>query len=118
MSSEWQGTGRITVSPKAIAALAAYAAVRSYGVVGMASKNLVDGLAQALAPDPTYGVEIRVVEDQIMVDLFLIVEYGTRISTVATSVANTVKYQIEKVIGTTVGAVNVHIQDLRVSNPD
>jgi uncharacterized alkaline shock family protein YloU len=118
MSSEHQGIGRITVSPKAIAALAAHAAARSYGVVGMASKNLVDGLAQALAPDPTYGVEIRVVGDQIMVDLFIIVEYGTRISTVANSVANTVKYQIEKTIGTPVGAVNVHIQDLRVSSPD
>ena len=118
MSSEEQRIGRITVSPKAIAALAAYAAVRSYGVVGMASKNLVNGLAQALAPDPTYGVEIRVVEDQIMVDLFLSVEYGTRISTVASSVANTVKYQIEKTLGTPVGAVNVHIQDLRVSNLD
>ena len=118
MSSDQQGIGRITISPKAIAALAAYAAVRSYGVVGMASKNLVNGLAQALAPDPTYGVEIRTVEDQIMVDLFLIVEYGTRISTVASSVANTVKYQVEKTLGTPVGAVNVHIQDLRVSNPD
>lgn len=118
MGSTEQRLGRITVSPKAIAGLAVYAAVRSYGVVGMASRNLVDGLAQALAPDPTYGVEIRIVEDQIMVDLFIIVEYGTRISTVAGSVANTVKYQVEKTIGMPVGAVNVHIQDLRVSSTD
>ena len=84
----------------------------------MASKNLMDGLAHALARDPTHGVEVRIVSDEIMVDLFLIVEYGTRIASVATSVANTVQYKLEKAFGMPVAAVNVHIQDMRVSTVD
>ncbi len=118
MSKESKHSGQITVSPKAIASIAAYAALRSYGIVGMASKNLVDGLAHALARDPTHGVEVRVVSDEIMVDLFVIVEYGTRIATVATSVANTVQYKLEKTFGMPVAAVNVHVQDMRVSSVD
>jgi uncharacterized alkaline shock family protein YloU len=46
------------------------------------------------------------------------VEYGTRITSVAASVANAVKYQVEKSLGMSVRNVNVHIQGLRVSNAD
>jgi len=108
--------GTIVISPTAIASVAAKAALTSYGIVGMASKNLVDGVVNAIARDPRHGVEITVVEDQIFIDLYIIIEYGTRIASVATSVANTVQYQVEKSIGLPVVAVNVHVQDLRVSD--
>lgn len=110
--------GKITITPRAIATIASQAALRSYGIVGMASKSLVDGIAQRLAKDPRYGVDVKMVGDQIVIDLFIIIEYGTRISSVATSVANTVLYQVEKVLGMSVAAVNVHVQDLRVSDVD
>ena len=48
--------GMISVSPNAIASVAARAALTSYGIVGMASKNLMDGLANAIARDPRHGV--------------------------------------------------------------
>ena len=38
--------GRIEVSPNAIASLAAQASLECYGVVGMASPNFVNGLAE------------------------------------------------------------------------
>jgi uncharacterized alkaline shock family protein YloU len=107
--------GSITVSPHAIATVAARAARQSYGVVGMASRNLFAGLSARKA---THGVEVTVESDQILIDVYLVVEYGTRISTVATSVANSVQYQVEQFIGLPVAAVNVHIQDLRVSGEE
>ena len=110
--------GMITISPNAIASVAARAALTSYGIVGMASKNLMDGLANAIARDPRHGVEVALVDDEIVVDLYIIIEYGTRIATVSTSVANTVQYQVEKSVGLPVAAVNVHVQDLRVSDTD
>jgi uncharacterized alkaline shock family protein YloU len=110
--------GKITIAPRAIATIAAQAALRSYGIVGMASKSLVDGIAQRLAKDPRHGVDVSMLADQIVVDLYIIIEYGTRISSVATSVANTVLYQVERALGMPVAAVNVHVQDLRVSDVD
>jgi uncharacterized alkaline shock family protein YloU len=110
--------GTISITPNAIASVAANAALTSYGIVGMASKNIMDGLANAIARDPRHGVNVTVVDDQISVELYIIIEYGTRIATVATSVANTVQYQVEKSIGLPVVAVNVHVQDLRVSDED
>ncbi len=110
--------GTITISPDAIASVAARAAMTSYGIVGMASKNLVDGWVHALAHDPRHGVDVEIEDEQITIDLYIVIEYGTRIASVATSVANTVQYQVEKAVGLSVTAVNVHVQDLRVSDTD
>ncbi len=110
--------GRITIATRAIATIASQAALRSYGVVGMAPKNLANGIAFVLARDPRLGVDVRTVEGQVQIELFIVVEYGTRISSVSDSVANTVRYQLERALGTPVGPINVHVQDLRISNVD
>ena len=110
--------GRIMISPRAIETIAAQAALSSYGVAGMASRNLVSGIANALAKDPRVGVVVRTSDDRIEIDLYVIVEYGTRITSVASSVANPVRYQLEKALGMAVGAITVTVQDLHVSDAD
>ncbi len=118
MTDESTILGRIIVSPKAIATITSQSALQSYGVVGMASKNIVDGITQALVRDPRHGVQVSTSDDKITIDLYIIVEYQTRISSVAASVANTVHYQVERSLGMPVKAVNVHVQGLRVSSRD
>jgi uncharacterized alkaline shock family protein YloU len=56
--------------------------------------------------------------EEINIDVHIIIEYGTRITSVAESVANSVRYQVEKALGMPIHHVNVHIQGLRISNPD
>ncbi len=118
MTGENTILGRILISPKAMATIAAQAVMQSYGIVGMASKNIVDGIADILAHDPRHGVDVKELDGEIIIDLYIIVEYGTRISSVASSVANIVQYQIERAVGLPVAAVNVHVQGLRVSSTD
>lgn len=110
--------GSISVSPRAIATIAYHAAIRSYGVVGLASKNLMDGLTQKLVKDPTHGIEVDVNEDYIDIDLYVVVQYGTRIKSVATSVANTVRFNVEKALGFPINEVNVHVQGIRINSVD
>jgi uncharacterized alkaline shock family protein YloU len=118
MADETNPIGSIQVSPRAIATIAYHAALQSYGVVGLTSKNLVDGLAQVLVKDPTYGVEVRYDGQNINIDLYIVVEYGTRIKSVAASVSNTVRFQVEKALGMPVNEVNVHVRGLRISDID
>ena len=88
-----------------------------YGVVGMASKNLVNGIASLLSIDGARrGIDVFMEDDKIVIDVYVIVEYGVRIRTVAESIQNTVKYHVEKSLGLPVTAVNVYIQGLRLSN--
>jgi uncharacterized alkaline shock family protein YloU len=118
MSEEKTVLGNIHVSPNAIAAIAYQALLQSYGVVGLAPKNLAEGLAQTITREPSRGVSVHFSGEDIDIDIHIIVEYGTRITSVANSVANAVRFQVEKVLGTPVRNVNVHIQGLRVSSDE
>jgi uncharacterized alkaline shock family protein YloU len=118
MAEETLSLGSIHVAPRAIATIAYHAALQSYGLVGLASKNLVNDLAQALVKDPTHGVEVRYDGVNINIDLYIIIEYGTRIKSVASSVSNTVRFQVQRALGVPVNEVNVHVRGLRVSSPD
>jgi uncharacterized alkaline shock family protein YloU len=118
MAKETTPIGSIQVSPQAIATIAFQAAMRSYGVVGMASKNVVDGLTNVLVKDPTHGIDVHYDGQQIDIDIYIIIEYGTRIKTVANSVANTVRYHVEKALGLPINEINVHVQGLRISSLD
>jgi len=118
MPDENTPLGSIQVSPRAIANIAYHAALQSYGVVGLTSKNLVDGLTQVIVKDPTYGVEIDYDGQKINIDLYVIIEYGTRIKSVANSVSNTVRFHVERTLGMPINEVNVHVRGLRISDPD
>ncbi len=110
--------GSISIAPRAIASLAHHAAIQTYGVVGLASKSLVNGLTNKIVKDPTHGIDVQYHEGQIQIDIYIVVEYGTRITTVAGSVANAVRFTVEKAIGMPVAAINVHVQGLRISDPN
>jgi uncharacterized alkaline shock family protein YloU len=118
MAEEENPLGTIEVSPQAVATVASQAVLQSYGVVGMAAKNVIDSLANALTRDPRKGIEVRFEDGEMHIDLYVIVEYGTRITAVAGSVAEAVRFNIEKDLGIPVGEINVHVQGLRVSNAD
>ena len=110
--------GGIHVSPNAIATIAYYATVESYGVVGLAPRNIADGIVKSITREPSRGVSVRYDGEDIDIEIHIVVEYGTRINSVAESVANTVRYHVEKALGLRVNTVNVHVAGLRVSNPD
>ena len=108
--------GRIDISRSAVATIANQAVNQCYGVVGMANKNLVNGISNLLSRDSRRGIDVRVDEGEIVVDVYVIVEYGTRIRVVAESIQNTVKFHVEKAVGIPVRAVNVFVHGLRLSD--
>jgi len=116
MTKENTSKGDIQISKQAIATIAFQAVQRSYGVVGLASKNIADELAHALVKDPTHGIDVDYKNQEINIDIYIIIEYGTRIKSVAASVANTVRYQVESSLGLPVNEINIHVQVLRISN--
>ena len=113
--------GRIEISPVAVATIAAQAVLECYGVVGISSR----GLAEVLHRSHRHrGVEVRFQDGApstrpaIIIDIYVIMEYGVRIMTVARNVMKRVKFTVEKALGVPVEQVNVHVQGLRVSNGD
>lgn len=118
MTDESTPLGSIHVSQKAVARIAYHAALQSYGVVGLTAKNIANGLAHVLVNDPTHGIEVEYDGQLINIDLYIVIEYGTRIKSVANSVSNAVRFNVEKALGMPVNEINVHVSGLRVSNTD
>lgn len=118
MGKDTTSLGGIHISPNVVAAIAYHATLESYGVVGLAPKNLADGIVSGITREPSHGISVNYKGDEINIDVNIIVEYGTRINSVAGSVANTVRFHVEKALGLRVNSVNVHVAGLRISNTD
>jgi len=108
-----QHRGKIEVLPNAIHTIAVQAIIESYGVVGITAPRLRNGQAVFLPQDRlNQGVQIRVVDNQITVEVYVALEYGLRISEIAHNIMSAVKFSIEKMIGVPVTQVNVNVQGL------
>ena len=110
--------GKINISPEAISVIAGATAMECFGVVGMSSRSLQDGIAELFLgrENLTKGIEVRINEEQVILDLYVVVEYGTRINEVAHNVIENVKYAIEDQLGLSVLQVNVNVMGVRTGN--
>ncbi|MFC4387360.1 Asp23/Gls24 family envelope stress response protein [Gracilibacillus marinus] len=108
--------GMITITNDVIATVAGGAAIECYGIVGMASKKqLRDGIAEILRKENfAKGIVVRQ-EEELHIDMYIIVSYGTKISEVAHNVQSQVKYNLEKTLGLQIKSINIYIQGVRVS---
>src|SRR5665811_958315 len=110
-SRQW---GRVEVFPSAVAAIAGHAALGCSGIAGMAARGLRDGVAELLhRGNVDRGVEVVEVEDGLGVEIFVIVQYGIRISEVAHNLQQTVKFEVERSVNVPVAQVNVNVQGVR-----
>ena len=102
--------GRITIASDAIAQIVGETALECYGVVGM--KGSLRG-QRARARGRPRGIEIGREDGEVTIDLHVVVEYGLNLAEVASSVSNRVAYEVERLTGLSVRAVEVHVDDVR-----
>lgn len=107
--------GSISVSEDAIASLAGGVITECYGVVGMASKQVLrDGWAELLKKENyARGVKVKKTDTGLEIDLYIIVSFGVRISEVVQEAQKKVKYVLEKSLSQDIEAVNVFVQGVR-----
>jgi uncharacterized alkaline shock family protein YloU len=105
---EW---GRIEVMPGVVAALAANAATGCYGVHGMAARGLREGFAELLRRENLHkGVEVREVEGGLAIEVYVVIQFGIRITEVAHNLQESVRFEVERSVGVPVVEVNVNVQ--------
>ncbi len=108
-------SGYISIDDNVIATIAGLSAMESYGIVGMASKNTTDGFFELLKwENLTKGIRVNTKNNTVIIDLFVILEYGVKISTVADNIIEKVKFNVENLIGLEVSKVNIFVQGIRV----
>ena len=104
--------GRITIASDALAQIVAHVTAEAYGVVGMSAR----GLGRLLPGERRRrGIDIQRDGDGVRIDLHVVVEYGLNLSEVASTLRNRVAYEVERLTGLRVTAVEVHIEKVRQS---
>ena len=107
--------GTIAISTDVIATLAGDAAMRCYGVVGMATRNKADGIVALLKKDvSSKGIKVFVDQGGLSIDIHIIVEYGVNIKVTSNSIIENVKYKVENFTGFIVKQINVNVESVRV----
>ncbi len=109
--------GHISLTTDVIATVVGAAVTDNYGVVGMVSKSFIrDNITEILKKDNyAKGVVISQEEnEEVMVDVYIVVTYGTKISVICQNIQQTVKYNVEQLLGFELSYVNVHVQGVKV----
>lgn len=109
-------TGNITLEKDVIATVVGAAVTDNYGVVGMVSTNPIrDNITEILKKENySKGVEIKQSGEEIEVDVYILVTYGTKISVICQNIQQAVKYNVEQLLGFETKYVNVHVQGVKV----
>ncbi|MDZ5781769.1 Asp23/Gls24 family envelope stress response protein [Marinococcus luteus] len=114
----YSSNGTVDITLEVLATAVGAAAMDCYGIVGMASrKHFKDNLSELLRRENySRGVVVREEDGLIHIDMYIIVSYGTKISEVAHNVQRKVKYQLQKMLGLDVSAVNVYVQGVQIES--
>ncbi len=105
--------GKIEVLPNAIHSITVQAASECYGVLGLASPRLHNGQAVLLTPAQcNQAVRVTRVNNQLIIEIYVVLEYGLRISEIAHNIMSGVKFSVERMLGIPVAQVNVNVQGL------
>lgn len=109
--------GTITYAEEYIATIAGLSATECYGIIGMASaKKVTDNINDLLRRENIRkGVKIFTDDTNVLrIELYVIVEYGVSISAVASTIIETVRYNVEKATGLLVKDVHIRVSGIRV----
>lgn len=107
--------GNIQISNEVIAQYAGTVATECFGIVGMTTVNVKDGLARLLKRDNVnHGIIVKNDDNGLTIDLHCIIAYGVSITAVSDNLVKDVKYRVEEFTGLKVNKVNIYIEGVRV----
>lgn len=108
--------GTIEISHDCFINLVGSTVVNCFGVAEMATTTEQKGFSGWFRKRDALdrGIRVRLVgEDTLVIDLHIIVLYGTNISAIVKSIMNKVTYYVEEITGFRVARVNVFIDGMK-----
>ncbi|MEG2246777.1 MAG: Asp23/Gls24 family envelope stress response protein [Paraclostridium sp.] len=96
--------GQVKISNDVIATIAGLAAIEVEGVE--TTSTFTDKLLK------NNGVKIQIEEDEVVLDVMVIIDYGISIPDIAFKVQENVKNTVETMTGLKVSQVNIHVQGI------
>ncbi|MCL4459469.1 MAG: Asp23/Gls24 family envelope stress response protein [Chloroflexi bacterium] len=104
--------GSIHISASVLATIARLTALSVPGIVGMSSDPIC-GLFRLCTRGRPRGVELRIEDESVYIDLYIIVEHGVNMLETGSRLQQQVAEAISTMVSMTVKEVNVYIRDVR-----
>ena len=106
--------GIIGISNEVIAAVAGLAASSCFGVKGMTTTSVKDGLVHLLKREAmTTGVKVFESENGVAIRLNIAVDHGLNIPAVCRSIISEVRYNVQRLTGLNVTAVDIFVDSIK-----
>lgn len=106
--------GNVNISDDVIGIISSIAAAEIEGISGL-SGTLTEDIVEIFGKKNfSKGVKVEIVEEKVVVDLNIIVDYGVKIPDVSWQVQENVKTAVESMTGLSVSAVNVHVSGINI----
>ncbi|MFW6287714.1 MAG: Asp23/Gls24 family envelope stress response protein [bacterium] len=112
---ETDNIGTIKIANEVVAIIASLAASEIEGVASM-SGGVGSGIAEMLGHKK--GVKVETGNEECVIDLSVVVEYGISIPGVAENIQKNVKDAIESMTGLNAVEINIHVQGVHFSNEE
>jgi uncharacterized alkaline shock family protein YloU len=107
--------GALHISTDVFKSISGYAANYCFGVKGMASRSVQEGIVQLLRRENlSKGVKVAFRENAVDITLHIVVEHGINIPEICRSIIHEVRYNVEKITGAKVGTVNICVDSIVV----
>ena len=110
LDQDQDSTGTITYANEVVAVIAGVAANEVEGVAGMCAASGISEVFSRNTKNVTRGIKVELGTEEVSVDIYLMIEYGTPIQTAAQNVQENVRKAIETMTGLHVVNVDVHVQ--------
>ncbi|MBO4290005.1 MAG: Asp23/Gls24 family envelope stress response protein [Lachnospiraceae bacterium] len=109
--------GDVIVDSDVIATYAGTVAMECYGIVGMSSVNMKDGLSKLLKREHlANGINVTIEDNTISLDFHVIVSLGVSIAAVTESLIESVRYKVEEFTGAEIKQINVYVEGVRATD--
>jgi uncharacterized alkaline shock family protein YloU len=99
--------GRLVISREAVGEIVAETALGCYGVVGLSAGTRVRRMLRR------EGISVEGDATALRIELHVVIEHGLNLAEVATTIRSQVAYEVERLTGLSVAAVEVVIQRVR-----
>ena len=106
-----EGLGNIKIAVDVVATIAGIAASGIEGVASMYS-SIAGGIAEMLGAkkNPSKGIKVDMKDNSVVIDIYIVVDYGVKIPELAWEIQETVKNSVETMTGLTAEKINIHIE--------
>lgn len=102
--------GKTTIAPNVLLTIARLTTLNVKGVNQMC--QLPGGVNRVFDRGYEEGVRIRIEENQVFADLYVILDHDVNVRAVSRNIQSDVSRSISEMVGMEVGRINVHIEDI------